>query len=79
MPGDFMDITAFLDLLPSNIGLIVACVIIVCKLVTVTVRPPSNGSRWGLLYRAISTVALNIGWATNRFQAGRPTDTRPRP
>ncbi|MXV36792.1 MULTISPECIES: hypothetical protein [unclassified Saccharibacter] len=71
MSGDFMDITSFLDLLPNNIGLIVTGVIIACKLITISVRPPASNSRWELIYRAVSTVALNIGWATNRFQAGR--------
>lgn len=73
-----MDITPFLNLLPDNIALIVAGLIIACKLVTVAVRPPSAGSRWQLPYRTISMAALNIGWATNRFQAGRSShDTTP--
>lgn len=72
-----MDATPVLDLLPGNIGLIAACLIILCKLVTVCVRPPDSGSRWRLPYRAISTIALNIGWATNRFQAGRGDSLKP--
>lgn len=72
-----MDATPFLDLLPNNLGLIAACLIIVCKLITVSVRPPASGSRWGLPYRVVSTIALNVGWAANRFQAGKPDSLKP--
>lgn len=71
------DLPLFLNTLPDGISTTVAMLIIACKLVTVVVRPPASGSCWQWPYRVVSTIALNIGWATNRLQAGHVKNNQP--
>lgn len=70
-----LDLSSLLNTLPDDIGAAIAMFIVACKLITVFVRPPASGSRWQLPYRAISTLALNVGWATNRLQAGHTSSS----
>lgn len=65
-----MNISSLLTALPDSVQGYAALIIVACNLVTVCIRPPSAGSRWILPYRLISTLALNIGWATNHLQPG---------
>ncbi|MBS4075414.1 hypothetical protein KGY14_09450 [Ameyamaea chiangmaiensis] len=62
-----MDISFLLSCLPDSDLRYVAFVIVACKLVTVCVPAPADTSRWLPLYRLVNAVALNIGWARNRF------------
>lgn len=46
--------------------------IAVCKIVTVAVPPPGAGSRWLGIYKLVSAIALNFGYASNAVPAGLP-------
>ena len=65
-----MDFSDLLNSLPAAWWPYAALLIIACNLVTVFIKPPAAGSRWVLPYRLISTLALNIGWATNHLKPG---------
>lgn len=64
-----MNISDFLTAIPANYELYAALFIIACKIVTVLVPPPSATSKFLPVFRVISMLALNIGWATNRIQS----------
>ena len=59
-----------LNILPEPYGSIISYVIIACGAIQAAVPAPPAGSYWVLPYRAMSVVALNIGWAINHV-AGR--------
>jgi hypothetical protein len=63
-----MDLSSLLDALPPRYSLYCVLPIMLCKLVTVFMPPPDAQSRWAALYRMISVIALNVGWAENRMQ-----------
>ncbi|MFW7268847.1 hypothetical protein ACMAUO_12865 [Gluconacetobacter sp. Hr-1-5] len=65
-----MDLSSLLAYVPEQYALLIAALIIGCKLLTVYVQPPADTSRWAPFYRVVNLVALNIGWATNRLQVG---------
>ena len=75
--GLAMDLSGFLNDIPARYELWVALFIITCKLLTVFVRPPKDGSPWAMPFQMISLLALNIGWAANRLQTGRSKNAMP--
>lgn len=66
-----MDPTILLGLVPEKYAMYVSAIIIACKLVTVFVRPPQETSKWAPIFKVVSTIGLNVGWAANRLQVGR--------
>lgn len=73
-----MDLTAFLDYLPSgNISLVVALVILAAKLFTFTVKPPPEGSKWLPAYRALTFLGCNVGWAITRLCSFKKDGAKP--
>ncbi|WP_418610648.1 hypothetical protein [Gluconobacter cerinus] len=69
------DLSGLLADIPARYELWVALLIIGCKLITVFLPPPQNTSRFGGIYRVITLLGLNFGWATNRLerQVGKVT------
>ncbi len=65
------DYSTLLNALPAQYELCVAIFIILCKLVTVFVKPPAATSKLAWLYQIVSLVGLNVGWAANRLQVGK--------
>lgn len=65
-----MDISALLPLIPAAYAAYVAAFIVVCKLITVFWQPPEAASKWAVIYKIVSTIALNVGWAQNRLRPG---------
>ena len=47
-------------------------VIAACKIITVVCPPPVAGSRWLGVYKLVSAVALNFGYASNAVPPGLP-------
>ena len=74
MPVDPTGLLAALALVPGIGPYLVYLPIIValCKLVTVACPPPVAGSRWLGVYKLVSAVALNFGYAANAIPAGLP-------
>lgn len=66
-----LDLSSLLAMVPAKYALPVALFIIVCKLVTVFVRPPASDSVWAKPFQVVTMIALNIGWAANRLQVGK--------
>lgn len=66
-----MDFSTLLSAVPDKYALYVSAFIIVCKLVTVFVKPPSSTSKVAWLYQIVSLIGLNLGWAANRLQVGK--------
>lgn len=65
------DYTTLLNALPDKYALCVSAFIILCKLVTVFVKPPAATSKLAWLYQIVSLIGLNVGWAANRLQIGK--------
>jgi|GEM_PF-5754922 len=57
--------------IPQGYEIYAVCIIIFCKLLTVFIRPPAPTSHWAPVFQIITTIALNIGWASNRLQIGK--------
>ncbi|AQS87696.1 hypothetical protein AA101099_2638 [Neoasaia chiangmaiensis NBRC 101099] len=66
-----MDLSTILAGIPARYELYAALLIIACKVVTIFVRPPDATSRYAPLFRIVSLLAMNIGWAANRLQVGQ--------
>lgn len=66
-----MDFSTLLSAVPATYDLYVALFIILCKLVTVFVKPPASTSKVAWLYQIVSLIGLNVGWAANRLQVGK--------
>jgi hypothetical protein len=64
----FADILAAI---PQAYTLYAALLILSCKIVTIFIRPPAATSHWAPLFTLVTTIGLNVGWATNRLQVGR--------
>lgn len=76
-----MDLSTLLALVPPAYGIYAAALIIACKIATVFWQPPALTSKWTPVYRIVSAIALNVGWAANLIQPGKtgvpvPADQR---
>ncbi|MFT8482729.1 MAG: hypothetical protein ABF689_06930 [Gluconobacter cerinus] len=65
------DYSTLLNALPEKYALCVSAFIILCKLVTVFVKPPAATSKLAWLYQIVSLIGLNVGWAANRLQVDK--------
>lgn len=66
-----MDLSTLLSAVPDKYALYVSVFIVVCKLVTVFVKPPASKAKLAWLYQIVSLIGLNVGWAANRLQIGK--------
>lgn len=63
-------VNRFITSLTEHPEMYAAGVVIGCKVITIAFPPPQADSRLAPIYRLISKIALNIGWAVNRVQPG---------
>ncbi|GBR44595.1 hypothetical protein [Neokomagataea thailandica] len=65
MVEPFVDLSGILNVIPTHYESWAAFLIIFCKLITVFTPPPEMNSWLYRVYKVISLLGLNVGWATN--------------
>ncbi|OUJ16477.1 hypothetical protein [Acetobacter sp. DsW_063] len=70
-----MDLTTILALVPAQYAgdamALVSFVIASCALAMRFWKPPAAGSKWTLVYMAVSAIAQARGWNANAYQPGQ--------
>ncbi|MCX2561086.1 hypothetical protein OQ252_06700 [Acetobacter farinalis] len=62
---------------PEAWNTLICMVIVVCGAVSTVVPVPHAGSFWTGIYKAVSLVGLNFGWAANRLASAPSTSGQP--
>nr|WP_294918069.1 hypothetical protein [uncultured Neokomagataea sp.] len=65
MNSSFVDFSGVFNAIPQQYESWMAFFIIFCKLITVIMPPPVSNSYLYNIYKMISFMGLNIGWASN--------------